>query len=55
MCPSVSALICSLNTTVLHHIAVMKCVSGSPRINLDAGLVGDMKLQFPGLLHVHLT
>jgi hypothetical protein len=37
------------------HIAVMKCVSGSPRINLDARLVVDVKFRFPGLLHARLT
>jgi hypothetical protein len=39
---------------VLHHIAVVKCVSGCPKIVMDTGLVVDMKLQFPGL-HALLT
>jgi hypothetical protein len=39
---------------VLHHITVMKCVSGCRKIILDTGLDVDVKLQFHGL-HTHLT
>jgi hypothetical protein len=43
---------CGFNTIVLHHIMVMKCVNSCPKIALNAGLIDDMKLQFPGL-HIH--
>jgi hypothetical protein len=46
--------ICGFNTTVLCHITAMKCINGCPKIILDAGLVIDMKLQFPDL-HAHQT
>jgi hypothetical protein len=32
----------------------VKCFSGRPKLILDAGLLTNMKLQFPGL-HAHLT
>jgi hypothetical protein len=35
---------------VLHHIAVMKPANGCPKIILDAEMVMDVELQFPGLL-----
>jgi hypothetical protein len=38
--------------TALLHIRVLKCVNGYQKHNLDAGLVMDVKLKFPGL---HLT
>jgi hypothetical protein len=42
------------NTTVLHHIRDVQCVSWCPKIILDAGLVVTVTLEFPGL-HDHLT
>jgi hypothetical protein len=42
------------NTKVLHHITVVKCVSWCPKIILDAGLVVNVMLEFPGQ-HAHLT
>jgi hypothetical protein len=53
MCPSIRALHYGFNTAV-PHITVVKCAKGCPKVILDAGLVADMKLQFPGL-HAHLT
>lgn len=38
----------------LYYIAVVACVSGSPKIFLDTGLVADVMLLFPGH-HFHLT
>jgi hypothetical protein len=40
--------------TVLHHMEVMKTATGCPKIILDAEMVMDVKLLFPGL-HAHLT
>jgi hypothetical protein len=54
MCPSVCIFTSGFNTMVLHHIAVMKRVSGCPEIILDARLVMDRKLKFSGL-HAYLT
>jgi hypothetical protein len=34
------------NTTVLHHIAVVKCVSGCPKIIRDSGLVAEVGSSF---------
>jgi hypothetical protein len=45
---------CGFNTTVLDCIANMKCVSGWPKIILDARMVAVVELQFLGL-HAHLT
>jgi hypothetical protein len=50
MCLSVPVF----NPTVLHHITILKCVNGCPKIIVDAALDADLKLQFPGL-HAHLT
>jgi hypothetical protein len=50
---SIRLFTCGFNTTVLHHITAMKCVSG-PKTILDAGVVALVKLQFCGL-HAHLT
>jgi hypothetical protein len=54
MCPLILVFVCSFNMTVLHHITVVKYVNCCLKIILDAGLVTDVKLQFPGL-HAHLT
>jgi hypothetical protein len=45
---------CGFITTLIHHLSVVKCVSGCPIIILDSGLVAEVELQFPGL-HAHLT
>jgi hypothetical protein len=42
---SVHAFMCGLSTTVLCHIAAVKCAIGCPKAILDAGLVVDLKLQ----------
>jgi hypothetical protein len=44
----------AFNTTVLHHITVVKYISGCPKIILGFELIPDVKLQFPSL-HAHLT
>jgi hypothetical protein len=54
MCSPLHVFTCGFNTTVLHHITIVKCVSGCPKIILDAGLVADVKLLYSGL-QAHLT
>jgi hypothetical protein len=49
MCALVWLLPYDFNTVVLHHMAVMKYVSDCPKITLNAALVVDVKLWFPGL------
>jgi hypothetical protein len=39
--------------TKLYHIVILNCGNGYQKIMLDAGLVVEVQLQFPGLL-VHL-
>jgi hypothetical protein len=34
---------------VIHHIAIVKPANGCPKIILDAEMVMDVELQFPGL------
>jgi hypothetical protein len=47
MYPSVIGFIYGFSMMVLHHVTVVKCVNSCTKIILDAGLVVDMKLQFP--------
>jgi hypothetical protein len=54
ICPSMRVFTCSFNTAVIHHIRIVKYVSGCPKVILDVGLVADVKFHFPGL-HAHLT
>jgi hypothetical protein len=54
MCPSPWIFMCGLNMTMLNHVVITKCINGGPKIILDAELVTDVKLQFPGL-HSYLT
>jgi hypothetical protein len=52
--PSIRISPRGFNTAVLHHNTAVKCFNCCPKIIPDAGLVLDVKLQFPGL-HAHLT
>jgi hypothetical protein len=54
MCIETGVFTLRFSTTVLQHITAVKCVKGCPKMFLDARLVADVKLQFPGL-HAHLT
>jgi hypothetical protein len=47
MCSSKHVFTCDLNTTVLHHIAVVKCINGCKKLILNAGSVADEDIPKP--------